>query len=68
MNKDKTIQQKMNFIKRFCSISVTRICNELGTDRSNVVSGKCKEEYIHLVYAKLCEELGNMIKEVYKNE
>lgn len=50
-------EQDIEYIKRFSKITISGVCRELNIDRSNVLSGKAKEEIIKKVRMLLEEKI-----------
>lgn len=64
----KKISKELKFIKGFSSTSINKICNELGINRSNLISNKCSDEDVLKVYNKLIEEFSTILKESIKED
>lgn len=65
---DKNKEKDLNFIKKFSKITITKVCNNVGVLRQNVISGKANSEKIRKVREEIESEIAKLyIKKENKN-
>jgi hypothetical protein len=57
----------LEWIKRFTKITLSRICEQVGVDRTNLSKGKVDPEKIKQVKELMCKEYEEL-NEIYKKE
>lgn len=53
-------EQDLQYIKGFSKISVKNVCEELGVDRVNVITGRASAKNIEAVKNKIKEKLEEL--------
>lgn len=65
---DKNKEKDLNFIKKFSKITITKVCNNVGVLRQNVITGKTNSEKIRQVREEIESEIAKLyIKKESKN-
>ena len=52
----------LKFIKQFSNINISKICKNLGINRSNILNGKSSETTTRLLYDEIKKELNELLK------
>lgn len=65
---DKNKEKDLNFIKKFSKITITKVCDNVGVLRQNVITGKTNSEKIRQVREEIESEIAKLyIKKEGKN-
>ena len=64
----KKVSKELEFIRGFSKESVNDICNKYGINRSNLISNKCTQDKIDLVYSELVYRISSMINKITEEE
>lgn len=64
------INEDLEYIKKFSSITITDVCKKLGVDRSNLLNGRTSKKNMKLIRKGLESEVAKLylMEDVYVKE
>ena len=55
-------KEYLQFIKQFSNINISKLCKQLGINRSNVLNGRSSEETTRLLYEEIIKQIDELLK------
>ena len=64
------INEDLEYIKKFSSITITDVCKKLGVDRSNLLNGRTSKKNMKLIRKGLESEVAKLylMEDIYVKE
>ena len=61
-------KEYLQFIKQFSNINISKLCKQLGINRSNILNGRSSEETTRLLYEEIIKQIDELLKKENKQQ